>query len=204
MSADHHVRCGMPRPAAGRIGLPQEQPSLLENYIKLATHYFLRVEREGPRIVRRSERKERISPMSIEDEFEETRRAIHRMLKDAFEGKLGVFREPFIYGFTTRTRESRLEAPRPALEGEEIKTRDPLVDVILTESAIFLTAEMPGVSRDEVRVRLDEGKLVLQGEGDRPYFTKVDLPADADRDTLKYTFTNGVLDVVIARKRTLA
>jgi len=141
--------------------------------------------------------------MSIEDEFEETRRAIHRMLKDAFEGKLGVFREPFIYGFTTRTRESRLEAPRPALEGGEIKTRDPLVDVILTESAIFLTAEMPGVSRDEVRVRLDEGKLVLQGEGDRPYLTKVDLPADADRDTLKYTFTNGVLDVVIARKRTL-
>src|SRR5437867_2507180 len=128
--------------------------------------------------------------MSVEDEFEETRRALHRMLKDAFEGKLGVFREPFIYGFTTRTRDSRLEAPRPALEGGEIKTRDPLVDVILTESAIFLTAEMPGVSRDEVRVGLDEGK--------------VDLPADADRDTLKYTFTNGVLDVVIARKRTLA
>jgi len=142
--------------------------------------------------------------MSIEDEFEETRRAIHRMLKDAFEGKLGVFREPFIYGFTTRTREARLEAPRPALEGEEIRTRDPLVDVILTESAIFLTAEMPGVSRDEVRVRLDDGMLVLQGEGDRPYLTKVDLPADVDRDTLKYTFTNGVLDVVIARKRTLA
>jgi len=27
------------------------------------------------------------------------------------------------------------------------------------------------------------------------------LPMDADRDTLKYTYTNGVLDVVIARKR---
>ncbi|HEX9339581.1 MAG TPA: Hsp20/alpha crystallin family protein [Thermoplasmata archaeon] len=142
--------------------------------------------------------------MSIEDELEETRRAIHRMLKDAFEGKLGVFREPFIYGFTTRTREARLEAPRPALEGEEIRARDPLVDVILTESAIFLTAEMPGASRDEVRVRLDDGMLVLESEGDRPYFTKVDLPANVDRDTLKYTFTNGVLDVVIARKRTVA
>jgi len=64
--------------------------------------------------------------MSVEDEFEETRRALHRMLKDAFEGKLGVFREPFIYGFTTRSREARLETPRPALEGEEIRTRDPL------------------------------------------------------------------------------
>jgi HSP20 family molecular chaperone IbpA len=143
----------------------------------------------------------RVSPMSIEDEFEETRRAIHRMLKDAFEGKLGVFREPFIYGFTTRSRESRLEAPRPALEEGEIRTRDPLVDVILTESAIFLTAEMSGVTREGVRVRLEEGQLVIQGEGERQYFTRVDLPPDADRDTLKYTFTNGVLDVVIARKR---
>ena len=139
--------------------------------------------------------------MSVEDEFEETRRAIHRMLKDAFEGKLGVFREPFIYGFTTRSRESRQETPRPALEGEEIRTRDPIVDVILTDSAIFLTAEMAGVPREGIRVRLEEGKLVLQGEGDRPYLSKVDLPPDADRDTLKYTYANGVLDVVIARKR---
>jgi len=74
--------------------------------------------------------------------------------------------------------------------------------VILTDSAIFLTAEMAGVPREGIRVRLEEGKLVLQGEGDRPYFSKVDLPADADRDTLKYTYANGVLDVVIARKRT--
>src|SRR5206468_5714202 len=123
------------------------------------------------------------SPMSVQDEFEETQRAHHRMLKDAFEGKLGVFRDPFIYGFTTRTREARLETPRPALEGEEIRTRDPLVDVILTESAIFLTAEMPGVPREGIRVRLDEGKLILQGDGDRSYFTIVDLPLDADRDT---------------------
>src|SRR6266480_141004 len=97
--------------------------------------------------------------------------------------------------------EDEFEETRPALEGEEIRTRDPLVDVILTESAIFLTAEMPGVPREGIRVRLDEGKLILQGDGDRSYFTIVDLPLDADRDTLKYTYTNGVLDVVIARRR---
>src|SRR5437879_12701058 len=60
---------------------------------------------------------------------------------------------------------------------------------------------MAGVAREGIRVRLDEGKLVLQGDGDRSYFTVVDLPLDADRDTLQYTYTNGVLDVVIARKR---
>ncbi len=140
--------------------------------------------------------------LSAEDEFEETRRAIHRMLKDAFEGKLGVFREPFIYGFTARSRENRVEPTHPSVENPEVVTRDPLVDVILTESAIYLTAEMPGASADDVRVAADEGRLRIQAEGERRYYSSVDLPADVDPNTLKHTFKNGVLDIVIARKHT--
>ncbi len=142
--------------------------------------------------------------MTAEDEFEETRRAIHRMLKDAFEGKLGVFREPFIYGFTARSRDNRLEPAHSAIESPEVVTRDPLVDVILTESAIYLTAEMSGVTSDDVRVGLDQDRLTIQAEGERRYYSLVDLPADIDSDTLKHTFKNGVLDIVIARKRTPA
>ncbi len=142
--------------------------------------------------------------MSAEDEFEETRRAIHRMLKDAFEGKLGVFREPFIYGFTARSRDNRIEPSHPSVENPEVVTRDPLVDVILTESAIYLTAEMSGVAADEVRVGLEGGKLTIQAEGDRRYYSLIDLPADVDPDTLKHTFKNGVLDIVIARRHTSA
>lgn len=139
--------------------------------------------------------------MTAEDEFEEMRRTIQRMLKDAFEGKLGVFREPFMYGFTVRSREARGEATRPMIEGQEVHQTDPLADVILTESAIFVTAELPGVTADQVHVRVDLGRLLVETDGDRRYFSSVDLPTDADRDTLKYTFTNGVLDVVIARRR---
>ena len=138
--------------------------------------------------------------MNPEDEFEETRRAIHRMLKDAFEGKLGVFREPFIYGFTARSRDSRIEPSRSAVENPEVVTRDPLVDVILTESAIYLTAEMTGVTGDDVRVGLDLGQLTIHAEGERRYQSQIDLPADVDPDTLKHTFKNGVLDIVIARR----
>ncbi len=140
--------------------------------------------------------------MGAEDEFEETRRAIHRMLKDAFEGKLGVFREPFIYGFTARAREARGETARPAVENPEVVTRDPLVDVILTESAIYLTAEMPGVTSDDVRVEVEGSRLDMRAEGERRYVSAVELPADVDPNTLKHTFKNGVLDIVIARRRT--
>lgn len=138
--------------------------------------------------------------MSAEDEFEEMRRALHRMLKDAFEGKLGVFREPFIFGFTTRSRESRSEGVRPLIEGQSIDVRDPLADVILTESAIFVTAELPGVLEDQVRIRVDLGRLIIETEGDRRFYSSIEMPPDADRDTLKYTFRHGVLDVVIARR----
>src|SRR2546430_13180724 len=127
------------------VRFPRENPSSLENYMKSRAHFFrsgLTPNRVEGRVVREEGED---SLMSIEDEFEETRRALHRMLKDAFEGKLGGFREPFIYGFTTRSRDARLENPRPALEGEEMRTRDPLVVVILKESAIFLPAGLVGL-----------------------------------------------------------
>src|SRR5439155_9704372 len=114
----------------------------LENYMKSRPHFFLnglRPNRSEGRAVRKEGEN---SFMSVEDEFEETRRALHRMLKDAFEGKLGVFREPFIYGFTTRSREARLETPRAAVEGEEVGTRDLLVYVIHTDSEIVITSAM--------------------------------------------------------------
>jgi len=142
--------------------------------------------------------------MSPEDEFEEMRRTLHRMLKDAFDGKLGVFREPFVYGFTTRSRETRGDVARPIVQGQEVRAADPLADMILTESAIFVTAEMAGATSEHVRVKIDVGRLIVESDGERRYYSAIELPADVDRDTLKYTFTNGVLDVVIARRRQFA
>ncbi len=137
--------------------------------------------------------------MSIEDEFEDMRKTINRMLKDAFDGKLGVFREPFVYGFTMRSRETRGDGTFQAVEGEEIRSRDPLPDVLYTADEVHITAEMPGARDDTVRIRADGPRLVLEGEGDRRYCTVLDLPADADRSSLESTFHNGVLDVTLQR-----
>jgi len=138
--------------------------------------------------------------MSIEDEFEDMRKTINRMLKDAFDGKLGVFREPFVYGFTMRSRETRGDGAFQAVEGEEmIRSRDPLPDVQYSPGWIHITAEMPGARDETVRIRSDGQRLVLEGEGDRRYSTVLDLPEDADRASLESTFHNGVLDVTLKR-----
>ena len=140
--------------------------------------------------------------MSAEDEFEETRRAIHRMLKDAFEGKLGVFREPFIYGFTSRSRDSaRAESGQKAIEGQEVVPHDPLTDVILTEDAVYVTADLPGIQDEGLSTRIDGRRLIVEAEGERRYYSAVDLPHDVDPASIESTFHNGVLDIAIQRRR---
>ena len=138
--------------------------------------------------------------MSGDDSFEDMRKMINRMLKDAFEGKLGVFREPFVYGFTMRNREARGEGSFQAVEGQEIANRDPLVDVVLAPDSITVTAEMPGIREDDIRVRVDGLRLVIEADGERRYFTSVDLPDDVDPRSLESTYRNGVLDATLKRR----
>ncbi len=140
--------------------------------------------------------------MAIEDEFEEMRKTINRMLKDAFEGKLGVFREPFIYGFTTRSRDaSRTEGGLRPVESQEVVARDPLSDVILTEDALYVTADLPGIRDEDLTVRVEGRRLIIEAEGERRYYSAIDLPHDIDPSSVDRTFRNGVLDVAIARGR---
>ena len=94
----------------------------------------------------------------------------------------------------------RFGAARSAVANPEVVPRDPLGDVILTGSAIYLAAEMTGVTGDDVRVGLDLGQLTIHAEGERRYQSLIDLPADVDPDTLKHKFKNGGLDIVIARR----
>ncbi|MGE5399861.1 MAG: Hsp20/alpha crystallin family protein [Ignavibacteriales bacterium] len=45
----------------------------------------------------------------------------------------------------------------------------PLVDIFETEDAYTLVANMPGVSKDNVRVKLEDGDLVVMGKIDYEY-----------------------------------
>jgi len=141
--------------------------------------------------------------MAVEDEFEEMRKTINRMLKDAFEGKLGVFREPFVYGFTARSRDSAraAEGGQKAIEGQEVVARDPLTDVILTEDALYVTADLPGIQEEGLSTRIEGRRLIVEADGERRYYSAVDLPHDVDSASIESTFRNGVLDIAIRRRR---
>lgn len=93
----------------------------------------------------------------------------------------------------------------------------PNVDVVDEESHLRVTAELPGMDKDDVQVTVDEQGLTIRGEKrheqesnengcyrtERAYgsFMRiVPLPRDIDRESFEAKFDKGVLTVRVAKK----
>ncbi len=93
---------------------------------------------------------------------------------------------------------------------------NPSVDVAETDSEIIVKADVPGVSKDDIDVTVDNNQLIISGEKkheeeekgknyyhmERRYgsFRRVfALPSTADTDNVKASYENGVLTVSIPK-----
>jgi len=92
----------------------------------------------------------------------------------------------------------------------------PSVDMFENGDALVIKAELPGMSKDDIDVNIDNGKLTLSGERksekevdedkyyrrERTYGKFVRtfaLPADADPDKIAAEFKDGVLKIEIPK-----
>lgn len=116
---------------------------------------------------------------------------------------------PFVYGFTMRLgpdgkphfeqfgNTPKVGRPEVAVEGG----REPITDLIEHADHITLTAELPGVEKDDVQVYATEDKLTLKVDtAARKYYKEIALPAPVQPDSTEATFKNGVLDVSIRKQ----
>ncbi len=102
-------------------------------------------------------------------------------------------------------------------EPADVSVWAPLVDILESEDAIVLKAELPEVDPQSVDIRLENNVLTLKGdrqfEGDsqkerflrseRPYgpFSRsFSMPAIVDEANIKAEFKNGVLTVTLSKK----
>jgi HSP20 family protein len=92
----------------------------------------------------------------------------------------------------------------------------PPINIWLGENSVVLTAELSGVSRDDVAMSLQEDVLTLEGKREpklkqenvnwqrreRAYGTfsrAVQLPFRADADKVQARFNNGILEIELQR-----
>jgi len=79
--------------------------------------------------------------------------------------------------------------------------REPLTDVIDEGGKIAITMELPGVTREDIDLQMNESDLEISVDTERrKYHKRVKLPAAVDPKTTKATFNNGVLDVTVNKK----
>jgi len=144
---------------------------------------------------------------NLDKEFRDWMRRIERMEEFAEEfGERRVY-GPYVYGFSITIGPDgkpiikefgnvRRIAGRPKISEE----REPLVDVIEDKDTITVVAEVPGVNKEDIDVKIKGRTLVISAaSGDRKYYKEVELPADVKPETAKASYRNGVLEVKIMK-----
>ncbi len=86
---------------------------------------------------------------------------------------------------------------RPIISEE----REPLVDVFEEKDKVIVVAELPGVDKDKIDVRIKDSKLIIRAsDKDRKYYKEIDLPAEVKPDTARAKYKNGVLEIIIDKR----
>ena len=102
-------------------------------------------------------------------------------------------------------------------EGQASVAWSPVVDIEETEQDYVICAELPGLDKDKVKVKVEDGVLTLSGERDlertvegktyhrtersRGTFSRsFTLPEDSNTESVAAQFTNGVLAVRVAKR----
>lgn len=86
----------------------------------------------------------------------------------------------------------------PALTAE----REPMADVTTSDKDVKVTVEMPGVSKQDIKINAQDYSVEVSTieSASKKYRRLIELPQDADLETAKSTYTNGILEITFKKK----
>jgi HSP20 family protein len=80
--------------------------------------------------------------------------------------------------------------------------REPLVDISTTDTEVKIVAEMPGIKKENIKINAYENSLeIISNDPQRKYHKVIDLPPEADIETVKSKYNNGILEVLFNKKK---
>jgi HSP20 family protein len=124
---------------------------------------------------------------------------------------------PFVYGYSMtigpdgipKVREfGNVKSPfsrrggfftRPFISSE----REPLADVTTTDKEVKIAVEMPGVSKENIKVNAYDNsvEVITTGTDERKYHEVVEIPPETDIETATSTYKNGILEITFKKKQ---
>lgn len=145
----------------------------------------------------------------LDREFAEAEDMLGRMFRTVREiGSRSTSEYPYYYGYHVtvgpdgRPRIREFGNIRPAAKGlvEQSGVRQPLVDSIVNEkeNTLTITAEMPGVDKQNINVKVTDQYVIIHAEkGDKKYHADIPIDVELGETSAKASFTNGILELKI-------
>jgi HSP20 family protein len=78
----------------------------------------------------------------------------------------------------------------------------PLADVITTDTEVKVVVEMPGVSKENIKVNAYDSsvEITTTGQEERKYREVVEIPPETDIETAKSIYKNGILEITFKKR----
>lgn len=114
---------------------------------------------------------------------------------------------PFVYGYSMKIGPDgkpdiqEFGNLKKSLKGPEVKEeREPLVDIVETNSEVRVVVELPGVEKTDIKLHGTEDSLTISVDTSQSkYYKEIELPAKVKVKEASSTYKNGVLEVVIPK-----
>ncbi len=80
------------------------------------------------------------------------------------------------------------------------EVREPIVDVFDEKEHILVIVELPGVSKEKIKVEVNGDILNLStSDKDRQYAKEILLPHKVNAETIKTSYKNGILEITLEK-----
>jgi len=151
----------------------------------------------------------------IDKEFSDAEDMLNRMFRTVREsGTTASQTFPYFYGYQItvgpegKPHIREFGNVRPSSKGlaEQSTVRQPLVDTAFNEkeNIMVITAEMPGITKEDVKVSMEEGLVTIHAEkGNKKYHTELPVDKELDAESTKASYINGILELKIQLKKPL-
>jgi len=78
-----------------------------------------------------------------------------------------------------------------------------LADINVYDKEVKVVVEMPGLRKEHIRIQAYNNSVEVSTDYPQRKYQVIDIPTDADIETVKSTYKNGILEIVFKKKRKL-
>lgn len=86
---------------------------------------------------------------------------------------------------------------------EIMSEREPLADINVYDKEVKVVVDMPGLSKEHIKIHAYNNSVEIATDYPPRKYQVIDIPPEADIETVKSTYKNGILEIAFKKKRKL-